>query len=62
MEKKSIWKINVQNRDRTTIHIIATSKLDAISKYSDWIKEQNNEDFVSVETNFDINFVAYAYE
>ena len=62
MEKKSIWKIDVQNRDRTRINIIATSKLDAINKYSDWIKEQNDENFVSVKTNFDINFVTYAYE
>lgn len=62
MEKKSLYRVTIYNDDRTTIHFIAKSKLDASVKYGEWVKENYAKDFIDEFQDFEIKFVDYVYE
>ena len=57
-----IWRINVSNRDKTTLMYIADSKLEAIVKYYEHVKLINDPEHISVNDNFDVGCIGYAYE
>ena len=62
MERKSLYKVTIYNGDRTTIHLIAKTKLDASVKYGEYVKEHYHKDFIDEFQDFEIEFVDYVYE
>ena len=62
MERKFIFKVKIHNADATTIFVIAKNKMDAMYKYADWLKERGKEGWADETTDFDIEFVDWAYE
>ncbi len=54
MERKKLYTINVYNRDRTVLRIVADGKVEAIEKYGKWVREQNDDDYVNLQMNFDV--------
>lgn len=62
MNKTSIYKIEVSNNAKTVLYFIANSKLDTILKYNKYIKELNYPSYINDKTNFNVEFVNYAYE
>ena len=62
MEKKSIYKVRIYNADATAIHFVAKSKMDAMYKYAEWLKENGEEGWIDETSDFDIEFQDYAYE
>jgi len=62
MQTKSLYKVVIYNKDRTTIYIVAKSKLDAHCKYSDYIKENYSKDFIDEYQDYILEFIHYIYE
>ena len=61
MDKKNLYKITIYNEDRTSIFIIAQNKLDAVHKYSDWVKNNYSEGFIDENQDFEVDFIDYVY-
>lgn len=61
MDKKNLYKITIYNEDRTSILIVAQNKLDAVYKYSDWVKNNFSEGFIDENQDFEVDFIDYVY-
>ena len=61
MDKKNIYKITIYNEDRTSILIVAQNKIDAVHKYSDWVKNNYSEGFIDENQDFEVDFIDYVY-
>ena len=61
MDKKNLYKITIYNEDRTSILIVAQNKLDAVYKYSDWVKNNYSEGFIDENQDFEVDFIDYVY-
>lgn len=62
MVRKNLFKVTIFNDDRTTIYIIADSKLDATFKYAEWLKKLGKTYKAEETTDFDIEFEDYVHE
>lgn len=62
MKKVEIYQVSIHNPDRTTIYVVAKSKMEAMYKYAEWVKENGEEGWIDETTNFDIESVLQAYE
>lgn len=62
MKEVNIYRVYIDNTDRTTIYFVAKSKFDAACKYGDWLKEHGADYGVDECTDFDIKFSNKAYE
>lgn len=61
MDKKNLYKITIYNDDRTSILIVAQNKIDAVHKYSDWVKNNYSEGFIDENQDFEVDFIDYVY-
>ena len=61
MDKKNLYKITIYNDDRTSILIVAQNKIDAVHKYSDWVKNNYSEGFIDKNQDFEVDFIDYVY-
>ena len=61
MDRKNLYKITIYNENRTSIYIIAQNKLDAVRKYSDWVKNNYSEGFIDENQDFEVDFIGYVY-
>ena len=61
MDRTNLYKITIYNENRTSIYIIAQNKLDAVHKYSDWIKSNYAEGFIDENQDFEVDFIGYVY-
>lgn len=61
MDRKNLYKITIYNDDRTSVYIIAQNKLDAVHKYSDWVKNNYLEGFIDENQDFVVEFIDYVY-
>lgn len=62
MDRTNLYKITIYNENRTSIYIIAQNKIDAVHKYSDWIKSNYSEGFIDENQDFEADFIGYVYE
>ena len=61
MDKKNLYKITIYNEDRTSILIVAQNKIDAVHKYSDWVKNNYSKGFIDENQDFEVDFIDYVY-
>ena len=61
MDRTNLYKITIYNDDRTSVYIIAQNKLDAVHKYSDWVKNNYLEGFIDENQDFEVDFIDYVY-
>lgn len=61
MDRTNLYKITIYNDDRTSVYIIAQNKLDAVHKYSDWVKNNYLEGFIDENQDFVVEFIDYVY-
>ena len=61
MDRTNLYKITIYNENRTSIYIIAQNKIDAVHKYSDWIKNNYSEGFIDENQDFEVDFIDYVY-
>ena len=62
MKEIAIYKVKIHNPDRTSICFVAKSKLDTTYRYADWVKEKGEMFGVNENTDFEIEFLTYAFE
>ena len=62
MDRTNLYKITIYNENRTSVYIIAQNKLDAVHKYSDWVKNNYLEEFIDENQDFEVDFIGYVYE
>ena len=63
MKEIAIYRVKIHNPDRTSIcFFVAKSKLDTTYKYADWVKEKGEMLGVNENTDFEIEFLTYAFE
>lgn len=56
MKTGQLFEVRVDNRDRTRLYFVARNKIEAIDMYANWVKEKNAPDYVSENTDFEIEF------
>ena len=61
MDRTNLYKITIYNENRTSIYIIAQNKIDAVHKYSDWVKNNYSEGFIDENQDFEVDFIDYVY-
>ena len=61
MDRTNLYKITIYNENRTSVYIIAQNKIDAVHKYSDWIKNNYSEGFIDEIQDFEVDFIGYVY-
>ena len=61
MDRTNLYKITIYNENRTSVYIIAQNKLDAVHKYSDWVKSNYSEGFIDESQDFEVDFIGYVY-
>lgn len=61
MDRRNLYKITIYNDDRTSIYIVAQNKIDAVHKYSDWVKNNYLEGFIDENQDFVVEFIDYVY-
>ena len=61
MDRTNLYKITIYNENRTSVYIIAQNKLDAVHKYSDWVKNNYLEEFIDENQDFEVDFIDYVY-
>lgn len=61
MDRTNLYKITIYNENRTSVYIIAQNKIDAVHKYSDWVKNNYLEGFIDENQDFEVDFIGYVY-
>lgn len=56
MKTGKLFEVRVDNRDRTRLYFVAKNKIEATDMYTAWVKEQNAPDYVSENTDFEIEY------
>ena len=61
MDRTNLYKITIYNENRTSVYIVAQNKIDAVHKYSDWVKNNYSEGFIDENQDFEVDFIGYVY-
>jgi len=56
MKTGKLFEVRVDNRDRTRLYFVAKNKIEALDMYTAWVKEKNAPDYVSENTDFEIEY------
>ena len=61
MDRTNLYKITIYNENRTSIYIVAQNKIDAVHKYSDWVKNNYSEEYIDENQDFEVDCIGYVY-